>query len=582
MLSLRVGPLVRAVSESSVVIWAELTEYCLVTCSALSLTDASTDECLFRAPTTQVGERFYVAIQLTNLHPSTWYSYTLSCAASESEPALLFTPECQQCFRTLDHSLLPDQRHPLRIAYGSCRKANLPASDTFNALGEWLIDHYEQRDTIWPHLLLLIGDQIYADQVPDQILLEYPHLQQGASTFHDFALLYTYAWSYHSGARQALACLPTYMMFDDHEITNNWNTEPNWRDHALHNGLEQTLVDGEVAYWVYQGWGNLDQQTTRQSPLFTIMQEAALRQEDALPALRDCIKADVYRKQLLRWHYEIPTQPPLFVANARTERTALFPETDGEQTRTIYDPTRIMSPEQQDEIAHWLAAHDDGPAILVSSVPVLMPPAIGMAEYLMGKRLWLQAPQPFQWLGKQLALFQQKVSSRMSFDHWPLYSESWAEMVSLLTRHHGDILLLSGDVHFSYAIEAQQALKRRQNRRILQFVSTPMQNQLDADSQQKIRLQSRLSQTIYGGLWTHTLPLQSVREEAQIYANLLFQNTLALLTIQPDTHKGYTFSHEYLGIVEEKLEIIARTQLPAQQASPSTMRSEDRSDHREL
>ena len=46
------------------------------------------------------------------------------------------------------------------------------------------------------------------------------------------------------------------MIFDDHEITNSWNTSPDWRARALSHGLEPMLVDGLVAYWVYQGWGN--------------------------------------------------------------------------------------------------------------------------------------------------------------------------------------------------------------------------------------------------------------------------------------------------------------------------------------
>lgn len=69
--------------------------------------------------------------------------------------------------------------------------------------------------------------------------------------------------------------LPTYMIFDDHEIINNWNISPTWRAKALKHGREQLLVDRPVAYWVYQGWGNLHRRTNTTSPLLQIMQQGA-------------------------------------------------------------------------------------------------------------------------------------------------------------------------------------------------------------------------------------------------------------------------------------------------------------------
>ena len=159
----------------------------------------------------------------------------------------------------------------------------------------------------------MIGDQIYADQPPAALKKVYPQLAHGANTFEDFALLYEYAWTKDKGVRQALAVIPTYMIFDDHEITNNWNISPTWRAAALQKGLAQALVDGLVAYWVYQGWGNLDRRTqSHLSPLLSIMQEAEQSGEDVLEALRTQIKQEMSGKADLHWHYTIPTQPAYF------------------------------------------------------------------------------------------------------------------------------------------------------------------------------------------------------------------------------------------------------------------------------
>ena len=102
--------------------------------------------------------------------------------------------------------------------------------------------------------------------------------------------MYKHAWTYEPGIRQALALIPTFMIFDDHEITNSWNLDPTWSMSMLRRGRGQMLVDGLVAYWLYQGWGNLLPQDDPDHPLMKIMQAAAYSGIDVLQALRDAIK----------------------------------------------------------------------------------------------------------------------------------------------------------------------------------------------------------------------------------------------------------------------------------------------------
>ena len=57
--------------------------------------------------------------------------------------------------------------------------------------------------------------------------------------------------------RRILANVPTYMMFDDHEITDDWNLTQEWRNRVLGTNLGSTILrNGLVAYAVCQGWGN--------------------------------------------------------------------------------------------------------------------------------------------------------------------------------------------------------------------------------------------------------------------------------------------------------------------------------------
>ena len=56
--------------------------------------------------------------------------------------------------------------------------------------------------------------------------------------------------------RRALANVATYMMFDDHEITDDWFVNANV-DARLRTGLGQRMVrNGLLAYAVFQDWGN--------------------------------------------------------------------------------------------------------------------------------------------------------------------------------------------------------------------------------------------------------------------------------------------------------------------------------------
>jgi phosphodiesterase/alkaline phosphatase D-like protein len=564
MVHLRVGPLVRATSASSTVIWAEFSQACEVTLCAEPHHATPEDAALCTTTrTVTVGGRHYAAPQLHGLQPATYYRYHLSIVANNQgfveEPETAHPHESSlsmHYFRTLYTSTTPPQKYypkvPLRIAYGSCRKSGDSETDALSAFGTWLRRHSEQRETMWPHILLLIGDQIYADEPPQQLCQTYPQLRDGAKIFADFALLHEYAWTKDEGIRQVLATLPTYMIFDDHEITNNWNTSPTWRAKAIENGMEQVLVDGLVAYWIYQGWGNLYERNELH-PLLTIIQQAEQSGADALEALRACVKKEVYATTTICWHYEIPTTPSIFVMDARADRSTVF----SHDPQEIYALARIMSQSQMRELQSWIQRQNTDLSILVSSVPMLLPPLIGLAEYFMGVRLWQRTL--LRWLGLQLARFQQQVASKASFDHWPLYGATWREFVQLLREQTRRVLVLSGDVHFSYAAEAHI---RGTRSCIYQFVSTPFQNMLTRKDRRLIERQAMIRRASYGGVHnTHILPLTSADGTKRVERDLLFQNTLALVTVQPQQGDKYDVQHEYLGIADGQMEVVARTTL---------------------
>ena len=558
MTHLRVGPLVRATNATSVVIWAEVPYPCTILLNVQPMNTSDTDQLHtidVRSHTITIGGRHYIAPQLQGVQPATWYTYQLFIITqTEHEESLERVDETLVfCFRTMngdDESTIPSSSsaplQQLRIAYGSCRKFVAPQIDALSAFGRWLRAHDEQKEAVWPHLLLLLGDQIYADQPSQEIKQHHPQLQNGAKTFEDFAILYEYVWTQDSDVRQVLACIPTFMIYDDHEITNNWNITPQWCATMLQNGREQVLVDGLIAYWVYQGWGNLTQRDDTLYPLLRLMQEGEQSGEDILAALRSYIRREIYGERTGRWHYEIQTVPPIFVLNTRSERTAVFTHEQDD----IYGPTRILSQTQMQEIAMWLQKHDTRPSLLVSSVPVVLPPLIGLAEYIMGLRLWAF---PVRWLGRRIAQFQQRVAVRTSFEHWPFFSTTWRELVQMVTKRTHDIIVLSGDVHFSYAMEAQRSYSKTKAR-LLQLVSTPLQNTLSSRNEQLVKEQARITRANYGGLNTRMLQLRAPDGKKRIRYDMLFQNVLAYVTLTFDEKNAYTVQQEYFVVVDGQLQ----------------------------
>ena len=64
----------------------------------------------------------------------------------------------------------------------------------------------------------------------------HPPAERGlhAADFAEYAYLYERAWTTSPVVRSLLAHLPTFLMFDDHEVTDDWNFDATWV-RMLHN-----------------------------------------------------------------------------------------------------------------------------------------------------------------------------------------------------------------------------------------------------------------------------------------------------------------------------------------------------------
>ena len=102
-------------------------------------------------------------------------------------------------------------------------------------------DQRSQDQERWPDLLLFLGDQVYADETSEEMREFIEQRRDPAQApwyelkdYEEYAHLYALAWS-DPPNRWLLSTLPSAMIFDDHDIRDDWNTSYAWRQE-----IEQT------------------------------------------------------------------------------------------------------------------------------------------------------------------------------------------------------------------------------------------------------------------------------------------------------------------------------------------------------
>ena len=136
---------------------------------------------------------------------------------------------------------------PTRIVFGSCRvaaphepphtlrKDEHPDGREVDALrGARAADGATQHPAEWPHALLLLGDQVYADEVSPAVRdfirsRRDPEVPPGETVadFEEYTRLYSEAWG-EPVIRWLLSTVPSAMIFDDHDVHDDWNTSIEW------------------------------------------------------------------------------------------------------------------------------------------------------------------------------------------------------------------------------------------------------------------------------------------------------------------------------------------------------------------
>ncbi|GAC1329133.1 MAG: hypothetical protein NVSMB13_16570 [Mycobacteriales bacterium] len=138
-----------------------------------------------------------------------------------------------------------------------------PGVDALHALAERMRHRPVEE---WPHDLLFVGDQVYADENISPQTRAFIAARRDTSVgagpqvadFEEYTRLYQEAWSAEP-IRWLLSTVPSAMIFDDHDVHDDWNTSQAWREQAKATPWWPERITGALmAYWLYQHLGNLE------------------------------------------------------------------------------------------------------------------------------------------------------------------------------------------------------------------------------------------------------------------------------------------------------------------------------------
>ena len=220
--------------------------------------------------------------------------------------------------------------------------------------------------------------------------------------------------------RRLLAHLPVAMIFDDHDITDDWNLSREWEEIAYGHPLSRRVIGNALlGYLLNQAWGNAPEAYPDELLALAGQALAAPGSE----AHETCIARLLKFEQ---WQYTWPTTPPLVVIDSRTRRWRA--ETAARQ------PSGLLDWEALTDLQQLLRGQPA--ALLVSPAPIF------------GVKLIEALQRLVTWFGHPLMV---------DAENWMAHPGA-AHAILNIFRHPKTprhFVVLSGDVHYSFVYDVE-------------------------------------------------------------------------------------------------------------------------------
>ena len=483
MPSLVLGPMLRYVAPTEATIWMETDEACTVTVLGRN------------TPTFCVAGHHFALVVIDGLQPGTATPYGVEldgvpcwpAPGSKLPPSTIRTPH-------------PDSAR-CRVVFGSCRIAapheppwSLELSTDHRGRGVDALYAYAtamagRPAEEWPDLAVFLGDQVYADDsspaTRERIARQRAARAESPADqdlpadlvggFEETTWLYEESWS-KDLERWFLSTVASVMIFDDHEMADDWNISQTWIERAeTWKWWPDHVRDGLIAYWLYQHLGNLSPATIRDEGLLDelasvadgrdVMHRWAGRATLTTAGMHD------YRFSVVRDVGRVR----LVVVDVRNSRVL------DETRRQIVDGAEL----------DWVAEQCDGPVdhlLIASSLPVFVPPSLHDLQ------VWNEQVCAGRW-GRLAARVGEWLRVKADMEDWPSFAASFHRIVGLIAdlgaasqpSPPATISVLSGDIHFSYAAQIH-FLDRPMTSRLYQLVNSPIRNSLTGPERTAMRL----------------------------------------------------------------------------------------------
>jgi len=460
---LNLGPLLRYAGASDATVWVETDSACDV--EVLGHT----------AHTFEIEGHHYALVQVTDLEPGKAYEYEVSLDGAKVWPGDEhdFPP-------SVIRTIAPDGK--LNLSYGSCR-VSVPHEAPYTLVADAHADGYE-RDALqalalrmmgepherWPDTLILLGDQIYADEV-SQGALEFIRSRRDTNEgpgeqvadFEEYTRLYWDSWR-DPVTRWLLSTVPTAMIFDDHDVNDDWNTSETWvRQMRSTPWWEERIIGAFMSYWVYQHLGNLSPRELEEDGLFEkvqvaenptrVLREFAYRADREIPGTRWSYHRDFGRVRLIMM--------------------------DSRAGRVLKEGHRSMLDEEEWAWIVDKATGDFDHLLFGTSLPLLLGPGLHHLEAAS------EAVCAGAW-GRPAARIGESIRQLVDLEHWPAFRKSFTDLTRLLRSvasgeisnddPPASVAVLSGDVHHGYL--AKMDLGEDAKSPVYQSASSPLRNPL--------------------------------------------------------------------------------------------------------
>ena len=181
---------------------------------------------------------------------------------------------------------------------------------------------------------------------------------------------------------RALAHVPSLMIFDDHDITDDWNLSARWEETAYGHPLSRRIIGNALlAYLLCQAWGN---QPKRFAELLRPLRELLATASDGW---LNCAAQNALIDPLFKldgWGYELPTDPPLVVLDTRTRRWR--------SERNLSRPSGLMDWEALSEFQQNIL---DKPSVLIVSPAPMF--GVKLIEAVQRVFSWAGQPWASRW-----------------------------------------------------------------------------------------------------------------------------------------------------------------------------------------